>query len=267
MPLSANDPNTIEDECPYAYTENTGDYQAVSKPENIWLAFTAVFVKGWFIFTLIVFGIVLLCAYLFPHMKQNHATEFEEIGIGVNSFRFARNVLSIDWTEILSKENLQYLKMVGTGRHELSNPTLWNVGEALGYNFLIQTSYMTEDLLGKWTFVTDIEQDEASQRCAALGPGYDLPSYNELKLAAYYAKLTYEQGRIGKKLKPNLRLDIFSTISLWTSTPEGSGYVDGDNYRIYTPGSTEVRYEDDGYESSQLGLLCVLRPHNPYQED
>lgn len=267
MPLSADDPNTLEDTCPYEYTENTGDYQSVSKPENIWLAFTSIFVKGWFIFTLIVFGIVLLCAYLFPNMKQNHETEFKEIGIGVNSFRFARNVLSIDWTEIFSKDNLQYLTMVGTGRHEFAGPNLWNVGEALDYNFLIQKSYMRESLLGVSVVITDIEQDEASQRCAALGPGYDLPSYNELKLAAYYVAQTEKQGRIGARLKPNLALDIKSSLSLWTSTPEGSGVLNGDNYRIYTPGSTELRYEDDGYESPQLGLLCVLRPHNPYQED
>ncbi len=267
MRLSAGEPNTIEDECVYDYTKNTGDFQAVSKSENVWLAFTTIFVKGWFIFTLIVFLIVVLCAYLFPDMKRNNETEFKEIGIGVNSFRFARNVLSIDWTEIFSTTNLQYLTMVGTGRHELSGPNLWNVGEKLGYGFLIQTTYAREDLLGVSMIITDIEQDEAAQRCAALGPGYDLPSYNELKLADYYAGLTAEQGRIGDRLKPNLRLDIQPGYPLWTSTPEGSGLLNGDNYRIYEYGSTELRYEDDGYESSQLGFLCVLRPHNPYQED
>jgi len=272
MRLSAGDPNTTEDEYTSVYTENTGDLRAVSLTENVWISFASLFVKGWFIFTLIVFLIVVLCAYLFPDMKRNNETEFKEIGIGVNSFRFARNVLSIDWTEIFSTTNLQYLTMVGTGRHELSGPNLWNVGEKLGYGFLIQTTYASEDLLGVWDTITDIEQGEAAQRCAALGPGYDLPSYNELKLADYYAGLTAEQnsssfGRIGDRLKPNLRLDIQAGFPLWTSTPEGNGFLNGDNYRLYEHASTELRYEDDGYESPQLGFLCVLRPHNPYQED
>jgi hypothetical protein len=189
------------------------------------------------------------------------------MGIAANTGRFLKNAQKVDWKEAFNKANLKNLKLVGTGRHPRfkKEPGLrdqyWYAGK-----FFIMKSYVSEGewlrffdekIKGKFNHMpaTYIEHFDAARYCDSQKGR--LPTYEELEIAYKIAFNKKWQKAVGDILKPNLILGIHGQYSLWTSTPEGDGFYNGDNFRLFTPGINDEHYKDDGFSDATLSFLCV----------
>lgn len=266
---SVNDPNNSLDTNQCGATGNISDFQTVDNTPGFWMIIFSTLFKIFWV-AILVLGIAsIVLPYLFPQWAEKYRQELEEMGIAANTGRFIKNAASVDWKDAFNKVNFDNLRFVGTGRHpELkANPGLkkavWYTGQTFimkGYVLEYDWLKATEDFEGEKVAdlllpATDMNQAQASAYCE--NQDGRLPTYDELGLAYYLAFTKNWQGKTGRFLKPNLVFKINPQISLWTSTAQGEGFLTRDNFRIFTGGLKNQRYEDDGFESEAIGFLCV----------
>lgn len=269
MRTSVDDPNSAPETT--TATCNVSDFQAVDNTPGILMTLWSLLVKIWWVL-FIVFGLAAIAfPYLFPQWAENYKEQLSEMGIAANTGKFIKNVRQVDWKNAFDKVNFDNLRLVGTGLHPQfdSTPGL-KIGTWYTGQIFIMKSYVREYGWFKYSEgmdeqeelgeimkspATEIDQADAEAYCQAQGGR--LPSWEELNLAYYFAFTKKWQGRTGNFLKPNLIFKINDKYSLWTNTAQGKGYLQGDNFRIFTPGAVGERYEDDGFESVKLSFLCA----------
>lgn len=268
MRTSVNDPASPVETTTQA--GNISDYQAVDDTPGIFMTLWGLFVKLWWT-VFIVLGIAAMTfPYLFPQWAENYKEQLAEMGIAANTNKFIKNARQVNWKDAFDKVNLDNLILVGTGRHWQFKATpglkaaTWYTGQIFimkgyvnEYNWFKHSEGLDdpEMKISMSSPATDIDQADAAEYCQTQGGR--LPTWKELDLAYYFAFTKKWQKSTGNFLKPNLIFEVNKKISLWTNTVQGAGMLKGDNFRIFTPGLNDARFEDDGYESVKLGFLCV----------
>jgi len=267
MRTSVNDPNTPD--VGVTSSNTMSDYASVDDTPGALLSLGGFGMKIIYAFT-IVFGVAALSfPYLFPRWAENYKKQLSEMGTVANTGKFFKNAHDVDWKAAFSKQNLKSLMLVGTGRHPQlkANPGLkagvWFTGEVF-----IMKDYVTEKDFIKFkegisidnvpdslTPATNVDFASASVFCKVKGGR--IPTWEEISYAYWLVFTKKWQGKTGDFFKPNLRLSINKKYSVWTSTAQGDGYATRDNFRIFTPGKEDSRYEDDSFDASNLGFICV----------
>lgn len=265
----ANEPSVVA-----APNSSTSDYESVDDTAGPVFSIISLFVKAWWLWVLIIGAAALSFPYLFPSWAENYKKELQEMGTAANTTLFIKNAKDVNWNKAFSSMNLEYLKLVGTGRHPQFKETP-GLAEGTWYtsNGFIMKSYVTEKDFIKYATgenlegfgdnlspATEIEQGDAAEYCQSQGGR--LPTWKELSLASWFAFTKKWQGKTGDFLKPNLKFEITSKYSLWTSSPEGDGFYTRDNFRIFTRGKKDNRFEDDGVESATISFLCIKDEKN-----
>lgn len=268
MRTSVDDPNN-----PPEIVTTSGDisdYQAVDNTPGMWSVIWGLIIKLWWIVFIVLGLAAIVLPYLFPQWAESYKKQLSEMGIAANTNQFIRNARAVNWKDAFDKVNFDNLRLVGTGRHKqfkvmpgLKNGA-WYTGQVFmmkGYvseaDWFKYSEGMDEEEVNQMMLVpvTEVDQADAQSYCQAQGGR--LPSWEELSLAYYFAFTKNWQGKTGEFLKPNLIFEIDNKHALWTNTAEGSGFLKGDNFRIFTPGLADERYEDDGFESAKISFLCV----------
>lgn len=272
---SINDP----DQSPPASAECCGmsDFEAVDNTSGTVMTLFSFLTK-------FLWGVIILlglCAlsfpYLFPDWSTQYRKQLSEMGIAANTGRFFKNASEVDWKSAFNALSLRSLRLVGTGFHpqfnkddNLTNENLeknyWYTGEVfimkryvtdLEYRRFSENIFKLPDAEDDMLYpATGIEHGEALEYCSARGGR--LPTWEELRRALHLADTREWQGRTGSFIKPNLEFSVWKDYALWTGTPEGDGFFDGDNFMIFNVENDNITYEDDGYQDDKLSFLCAI---------